>query len=153
MNTLTTPPQISTPPQELLHTKKKTSPPFWPKWPKGQCSWCVVMLSNFAERTSSWSCMAAILSDYSVWTSLSPSSLSRMIWNASGGISKEVDALVLLPLLPGVEIDAWPTTSASVSIRSPSPSSPSSSSPGRRTFILLKVYLLMAEGVDMGLMS
>ena len=82
----------------------KTSPPFWPEWPKGQCSWCVVILTNFAERTSSWSYMAAILLDYSVWTSLSPSSLPRMIWNASGGITEEVDALVLLPLLPVLKL-------------------------------------------------
>ena len=73
-------------------------------------------LSSFADKTLIWSCMALILSECSVWTSLIPSSLSRMIWKASGGVTEEVDALGLLPLLLGVEVDACPAASASVSI-------------------------------------
>ena len=76
-----------------------------------------------------------------------------MIWKAYEGVSEEVDALDLLPLLLSVEVDACPATSASVYIGTPSPSSPSSSSPGSLTLILLQVSLLIAEGVDMGLMS
>ena len=73
-----------------------------------------------------------------------------MIWKASGGVSEEVDALDLLPLLLGVEVDACSAASASVSIGT---ASPSSSSSGSLTLILLQVSLLIAEGVDMGLMS
>ena len=96
----------------------KISPPFWPEWLKGHCPWCVVKLSNFVERISSWSCRAAILSDCAVWTSLSPSSLSRMTWNASRSAAVEVEALFLFAPLLGV--DDYPAASASVSIGSPS---------------------------------
>ena len=109
--------------------------------------WCCQM----AKSMLSWSWIATILLVCSFWTSLSPSILSRMIWNASRGTIDEVEALLLLPLLLNLEV--YPTAFASVSIRLASPWSPSSSSPGRRTCILMMVILLMAEGVDIGLIS
>ena len=99
----------------------------------------------------SWSWIAAILSVCSFWTSLSPSILSRMIWNAFRGTADKVEALLLLPLLLDVEV--CPAASALISIGSPSPWSPSSSSPRRQTCTLMMVILLMAEGVDIGLIS
>ena len=39
-----------------------------------------------------------------------------MIWKASGGVSEEVNALVLLPFLLGVKVDACPAASTSISI-------------------------------------
>ena len=110
-----------------------------------------VKLGWMAESMLSWSWIAAILSICSFWTSLSSSILSRMNWNASRGIAHDVEALLLLPLLLDVEV--CPTAFALVSIGSPSPWSPSFSSPRRRTCILMMVILLMAEGVDMGLIS
>ena len=74
-----------------------------------------------------------------------------MIWNALGGTSNEVEALLLLPRLLGVEV--YPAVTVLVSIWSPSPCSSTFSSLGRRTCILMMVSLLMAEGVGMRLIS
>ena len=74
-----------------------------------------------------------------------------MIWNASGGIADEDEALLLLP--QPFKLEVFPAASVSVSIGSPSSWSPSSSSPGRRTCILVMVCLLMAESVGMRLIS
>ena len=68
-----------------------------------------------------------------------------------GGTFDEVEALLLLPRLLDVEV--CPATTVSVSIGLPLPWLPSSSSPGRRTCILIMVSLLMAEGVGIGLIS
>ena len=143
---MTSSPLNGTPPQEL---SLKSSPPFWPKWPKGHC-W-VLKLLNLAESKLSWSWIAVILSVCSFWTSLNPSILSRMIWNAFKGTSDEVEVLLLLPWL--LDDEACPVANISISIWSPSPWSPSSSSPGRWTCILMIVSLLMAKGVDMRLIS
>ena len=111
------------------------------------------MLPNLAESTSSWSCITVILSICWLWTSLRPSILSKMIWNASRGGADEVEALLLLALLLDVEV--CPIASASVSIGSPSScSAPSSStSPKRCTYIYMMVCLLIAEGVGIRLRS
>ena len=74
-----------------------------------------------------------------------------MIWNASGGTVDEDEALLLLPR--PLELEACPAASVLVSMGSPSAWSPSSSSHGRRTYILVMVNLLMAEGVGMRLIS
>ena len=76
-----------------------------------------------------------------------------MIWNASGGIVDEVEAMFLLALLLDVEV--YPAASASISIGSPSSCSAlsSSTSPERRTCIRMMVYLLIAEGVGIRLRS
>ena len=128
---------------------KSLSPPFWPEWPKGHC-W-VLKLSNLAKSMLSWSWSAAILFVCSFWTSLSPLILSRMIWNASGGTSDEVEALLFLPRL--LDDEACLAATVSVFIGSPLPWSPFSSSPGRQICILMMVCLLMAEGVGMMLIS
>ena len=76
-----------------------------------------------------------------------------MIWNASGGVADEVEALILFALL--LDVEYCPTTSASVSIGSPSsyltPSS--STSPGSCTCIRMMVCLLIAKGVGIRLRS
>ena len=76
-----------------------------------------------------------------------------MIWNASGGAVDEVEALFLFALLLDVEV--CPAASALVSIGSLSScSAPSlSTSPRRRTYIRMMVYLLIAEGVGIRLRS
>ena len=76
-----------------------------------------------------------------------------MIWNASGGVVDEVEALFLFTLL--LDVENCLATSASVSIGSPSScSAPSSStSPGSHTCIRMMVYLLIAEGVGIRLRS
>ena len=111
------------------------------------------MLSNLAESTSNWSCIAVILSVCWFWTSLRPLILSKMIWNVSGGATDEVEALFLFALL--LDVEAYPAASTSVSIGSPSScSTPSSStSPGSRTCIRMMVYLLIGEGVGIRLRS
>ena len=63
-----------------------------------------------------------------------------MIWNASRGTSGEVGVLLLLPRL--LDDEACPTATVLVSIGLPLPWSPSSSSPRRRTCILMMVSLL-----------
>ena len=144
---------MTAPPQQVLPLKVCFSP-FLTGMAKGSLPMmCVVKLSSFAGRISSWSCMAAILSDCIFWTSLSPSSLSRMTWNESWGSFVEVEALFLFALLLGV--DSYPAASASVSIGSPSSyAAPSSStSPGSRNCILMMVCLLIAEGVGIRLRS
>ena len=79
--------------------------------------------------------------------------LSKMIWNASGGVANEVEALIFFALL--LDVEDCPGVSASVSIGSPSSYSDpfSSTSPGSRTCIRMMVCLLIAEGVGIRLRS
>ena len=125
------------------------SPPFWPEWPKGYCY--VVKLLNFAKSKFNCSWIVVSLSDCSFWTSRSLSILSRMIWNAFGGTTKDDDAWLLLPRL--CELEGCPSASVSVSIGYCCVWSPSSSSPGRHTLIHAVVKAFIAGGVDMRLMS
>ena len=74
-----------------------------------------------------------------------------MIWNASGDITNEDEALLLLPR--PLELEGSPTASILVSMGSPCSWSPSSSSPERQTLILVMVSLLIVEGVDNRLIS
>ena len=75
-----------------------------------------------------------------------------MIWNASGGVADEVEALFLFALL--LDFEDCPVASASVSIGSPSScSAPSSTSPGSYTCICMMVCLLIAKGVGIRLRS
>ena len=79
--------------------------------------------------------------------------MSKMIWNISGGVADEVDAMFLFVLL--LDVEDYPAASTSVSIGSSSSySAPSSStSPGSRTCIRMMVCLLIAEGVGIRLRS
>ena len=76
-----------------------------------------------------------------------------MIWNVSGGVADEIEALILFALL--LDMEDCHAASASVSIGSPSSYSvPSSStSPESRTCIRMMVCLLIAEGVGIRLRS
>ena len=76
-----------------------------------------------------------------------------MIWNASGGVTNEVEALILFALL--LDVEDYPAASASISIGSPSSYSAlsSSTSPESRTCICMMVCLLIAEGVGIRLRS
>ena len=76
-----------------------------------------------------------------------------MIWNASGGVADEVEALILFALL--LDVEDCPVAYALVSIGSPSSCSATSSStsPGSRTCIRMMVCLLIAEGVGIRLRS
>ena len=74
-----------------------------------------------------------------------------MIWNASGGVADEVEALILFALL--LDVEDYPVASASVSIGSPSScSAPSSyTSLESHTCICMMVCLLITEGVGIRL--
>ena len=76
-----------------------------------------------------------------------------MIWNASGGVADEVEALILFALL--LDVENCPAASVLVSIGSTSScSAPSSStSPGSYTCIRMMVCLLIVEGVGIRLRS
>ena len=97
--------------------------------------------------------MVVSLSECSVWTSLKPSILSRMIWKEFGGTDEDDEAL-LLPLPPPLcEEDGCPSASVSVSIGCSYSISTSSSSPERRTWLLVIVRAMIARGTGMRLMS
>ena len=74
-----------------------------------------------------------------------------MIWNASGDIADEDEALLRLP--QPLELEGSPAASVSVSMGLHSSWLLSSLSPGRRTCIHVMVSLLMAEGEGMRLIS
>lgn len=72
------------------------------------------------------------------------------IWNAFGGTADD-EALLLLPRLR--EVNGCPSALVSVSIGNPYSGSPSSSSLGKWTLILVIVRALIAEGVGIRLIS
>ena len=100
-----------------------------------------------------WSWMVVSLLECSVWTSLRPKILSRIIWKVSRGIDEDNEALFLPWPPPLLEEDSCPSTSVSMSAGGACSGSSSSSSPGRWTLLLRIVWELMEGGTLIRLIS